>query len=82
MGKNHYKAKELADRLESASAMQKKTERNRIFMEVTYPFVNDIINALRHMSEVIDITQTVCEGRKPDPVLTKAFGKIKDQNII
>ncbi len=54
MDMNTLNARDLADRLESAANMQKKTERNKIFMEITYPAANDAIRSLRELSTIIE----------------------------
>lgn len=78
--KHHHNARQLADRLESAAAMQKKTERNKIFMEVTYPFANEMIESLRELVNIADAAQVLIEGKNSE--FDQIVQRLKAKNIL
>ena len=78
--RHHHTARELADRLESAAAMQKKTERNKVFMEVTYPFVNQTVESLRELLALADAAQTLIDGKNSE--FDQIVQRLKAKNIL
>ena len=66
MSLNTLSASDLADRFESAAAMQKKSERNKIFMEITYPMANDAIRSLRELSAIVAKAQEILGNSNPE----------------
>ena len=81
MDKNVLTARDLADRLEYAANMQKKTERNKVFMEVTYPIANDAIRSLRELSDLLDKACSIIkEGTNPD--FDELLERAKANNVI
>ena len=66
MSINTLPALDLANRFETAAEMQRKTERNKIFMEITYPMCNDAIRSLRELSAIIAKAQEVLGDTNPE----------------
>jgi len=56
---NTLPAIDLADRFEKAAEMQKKSERNKVFMEITYPMTNDAVRSLRELSAIVIKAQEI-----------------------
>jgi hypothetical protein len=56
---NTLPALDLADRFEKAAEMQKKSERNKVFMEITYPMTNDAVRSLRELSAIVIKAQEI-----------------------
>ncbi len=59
MNMNTLPALDLADRFEKAAEMQKKSERNKVFMEITYPMTNDAVRSLRELSSIVMKAQEI-----------------------
>jgi hypothetical protein len=59
MNMNTLPALDLADRFEKAAEMQKKSERNKVFMEITYPMTNDAVRSLRELSAIVIKAQEI-----------------------
>ena len=66
MSINTLPASDLADRFQTAAEMQKKTERNKIFMEITYPMANDAIRSLRELTAIVAKAQEILGNSNPD----------------
>ena len=81
MDMNTLNARDLADRLESAANMQKKTERNKIFMEITYPVANDAIRSLRELNAIAEkAIMIIGDGKNPE--FDHMIEKAKARNIL
>ena len=81
MDMNTLNARDLADRLESAANMQKKTERNKIFMEITYPVANDAIRSLRELTAIVEKAMMII-GDGKNPEFDHMIEKAKARNIL
>ena len=66
MNMNTLPAIDLADRLEKAAEMQKKSERNKVFMEITYPMTNDAVRSLRELSAIVIKAQEILGDSNPE----------------
>jgi len=78
--RHHHTARELADRLESAAAMQKKTERNKIFMELTYPLANQTVESLRELLALAEAAQLLNDAKNPE--FDQIVQRLKAKNIL
>jgi hypothetical protein len=63
---NTLPALDLADRFEKAAEMQKKSERNKVFMEITYPMTNDAVRSLRELSAIVIKAQEILGDSNPE----------------
>jgi hypothetical protein len=63
---NTLPAIDLADRFEKAAEMQKKSERNKVFMEITYPMTNDAVRSLRELSAIVIKAQEILGDSNPE----------------
>jgi hypothetical protein len=63
---NTLPALDLADRFEKAAEMQKKSERNKVFMEITYPMTNDTVRSLRELSAIVIKAQEILGDSNPE----------------
>jgi hypothetical protein len=66
MNMNTLPAIDLADRFEKAAEMQKKSERNKVFMEITYPMTNDAVRSLRELSAIVIKAQEILGDSNPE----------------
>jgi hypothetical protein len=66
MNMNTLPALDLADRFEKAAEMQKKSERNKVFMEITYPMTNDAVRSLRELSAIVIKAQEILGDSNPE----------------
>jgi len=66
MNMNTLPALDLADRFEKAAEMQKKSERNKVFMEITYPMTNDAVRSLRELSSIVMKAQEILGNSNPE----------------
>ena len=66
MNMNTLPAIDLADRFEKAAEMQKKSERNKVFMEITYPMTNDAVRSLRELSTIVIKAQEILGDSNPE----------------
>jgi hypothetical protein len=66
MNMNTLPALDLADRFEKAAEMQKKSERNKVFMEITYPMTNDAVRSLRELSSIVMKAQEILGDSNPE----------------
>lgn len=66
MNMNTLPAIDLADRFEKAAEMQKKSERNKVFMEITYPMTNDAVRSLRELSAIVMKAQEILGDSNPE----------------
>jgi hypothetical protein len=66
MNMNTLPALDLADRFEKAAEMQKKSERNKVFMEITYPMTNDAVRSLRELSAIAIKAQEILGDSNPE----------------
>ena len=66
MNMNTLPAIDLADRFEKAAEMQKKSERNKVFMEITYPMTNDAVRSLRELSAIVIKAQEIIGDSNPE----------------
>jgi len=66
MNMNTLPALDLADRFEKAAEMQKKSERNKVFMEITYPMTNDAVRSLRELSSIVIKAQEILGDSNPE----------------
>ena len=80
MSINTLPALDLADRFDKAADMQKKSERNKIFMEITYPMANDAIRSLRELSALVAKAQEILGNSNPD--FTQMISDAQAKNII
>ena len=46
--------------------MQKKSERNKVFMEITYPMTNDAVRSLRELSTIVIKAQEILGDSNPE----------------
>jgi hypothetical protein len=81
MDMNTLNARDLADRLESAANTQRKTERNKIFMEITYPAANDAIRSLRELSAIVEKAMMII-GDNANPEFDHLIEQAKARNIL
>lgn len=81
MDMNTLNARDLADRLETATNMQKKTERNKVFMEITYPVANDAIRSLRELTAIAEKAMVII-GDGKNPEFDHMIEKAKARNIL
>jgi len=80
MSINTLPALDLADRFDKAADMQKKSERNKIFMEITYPMANDAIRSLRELSALVAKAQEILGNSNPE--FTQMISNAEAKNII
>jgi hypothetical protein len=80
MSINTLPALDLADRFDKAADMQKKSERNKIFMEITYPMANDAIRSLRELSALVAKAQEILGNSNPE--FTQMISDAEAKNII
>lgn len=80
MSINTLPALDLADRFDKAADMQKKSERNKIFMEITYPMANDAIRSLRELSALVAKAQEILGNSNPE--FTQMISDAQTKNII
>ena len=80
MSINTLPALDLADRFDKAADMQKKSERNKIFMEITYPMANDAIRSLRELSALVAKAQEILDNSNPE--FTQMISDAQAKNII
>jgi hypothetical protein len=80
MSINTLPALDLADRFDKAADMQKKSERNKIFMEITYPMANDAIRSLRELSALVAKAQEILGNSNPE--FTQMILDAEAKNII
>jgi len=80
MSINTLPALDLADRFDKAADMQKKSERNKIFMEITYPMANDAIRSLRELSALVTKAQEILGNSNPE--FTQMISDAEAKNII
>jgi hypothetical protein len=80
MSINTLPALDLADRFDKAADMQKKSERNKIFMEITYPMANDAIRSLRELSALVAKAQEILGTSNPE--FTQMISDAEAKNII
>jgi hypothetical protein len=80
MSINTLPALDLADRFDKAADMQKKSERNKIFMEITYPMANDAIRSLRELSSLVAKAQEILGNSNPE--FTQMISDAEAKNII
>jgi hypothetical protein len=80
MSINTLSALDLADRFDKAADMQKKSERNKIFMEITYPMANDAIRSLRELSALVAKAQEILGNSNPK--FTQMISDAEAKNII
>jgi hypothetical protein len=80
MSINTLSALDLADRFDKAADMQKKSERNKIFMEITYPMANDAIRSLRELSALVAKAQEILGNSNPE--FTQMISDAEAKNII
>lgn len=80
MSINTLPALDLADRFDKAADMQKKSERNKIFMEITYPMANDAIRSLRELSALVTKAQEILGNSNPE--FTQMISDAQAKNII
>jgi hypothetical protein len=80
MSINTLPALDLADRFDKAADMQKKSERNKIFMEITYPMANDAIRSLRELSALVAKAQEILGNSNPK--FTQMISDAEAKNII
>jgi hypothetical protein len=80
MSINTLPALDLADRFDKAADMQKKSERNKIFMEITYPMANDAIRSLRELSALVAKAQEILGNSNPE--FTQMISDAQAKNII
>ena len=66
MNMNTLPAIDLADCFEKAAEMQKKSERNKVFMEITYPMTNDAVRSLRELSAIVIKAQEILGDSNPE----------------
>jgi hypothetical protein len=77
---NTLSASDLANRFETAADMQKKSERNKIFMEITYPMANDAIRSLRELSAIVAKAQEILGDSNPE--FTQMISDAQSKNIL
>ena len=80
MSINTLPALDLADRFDKAADMQKKSERNKIFMEITYPMANDAIRSLRELSALVAKAQEILGNSNSE--FTQMISDAQAKNII
>lgn len=80
MSINTLPASDLADRFETAAEMQRKSERNKIFMEITYPMCNDAIRSLRELSAIVAKAQELLGNSNPD--FNQLIDSARSKNIL
>jgi hypothetical protein len=80
MNMNTLPALDLADRFEKAAEMQKKSERNKVFMEITYPMTNDAVRSLRELSAIVIKAQEILGDSNPE--FTQMISDAQAKNIL
>jgi hypothetical protein len=80
MNMNTLPALDLADRFEKAAEMQKKSERNKVFMEITYPMTNDAVRSLRELSAIVIKAQEILGDSNPE--FTQMISDAQVKNIL